>query len=312
MYQQHLPHPTLHQILHITMAMTCCTVLVKMAPCSNCSGCLRRTAGLSQQKYRHGMVTHKSIAAAKHDIHDFQRTPMVPWNFLLGDIGRCHSAVVVSAEGHMNAPMTHQPLKCNQGIHCLNFFNAADVHKILRIRSKTDFTHCTWRSSVIAVGAALQGVWSVSFQPFILALTHWQQLHLREHLSLHHPSMTCSILGHFFTQQTCNVINVLAYVCDIHPCSHSWSTGKQQMMSQTHAPSHHHHQHHTGDLSAVILRNTWYCHHTQNFEMTCILKSMNDFRLLPQCSYSPHSCGWYTAYGGCYLPISGQPIHPKS
>ena len=36
------------------------------------------------------------------------------------------------------------------------------------------------------------------------------------------------------------------------------------------------------------------------------------FRLLPQRSYSPHSCGWYTAYDGSYLPISGQPVCPKS
>jgi hypothetical protein len=73
---------------------------VKMAPCSNSSGCLWQTAGLilsckSQQKYRHGMVTHKSISAEEHGIRDFQSTVMVPWNFLLGDIGRCHSAAVV-------------------------------------------------------------------------------------------------------------------------------------------------------------------------------------------------------------------------
>ena len=59
---QHLPAPILHQILQITMAMKCCIALVKMAPCSNSSGCLWQTAGLtlsckSQQKYRYGMVT---------------------------------------------------------------------------------------------------------------------------------------------------------------------------------------------------------------------------------------------------------------
>jgi len=204
---QHLPAPTLHQILHITMAMSCCIVLVKMAPCSNSSGCLWQTAGLtlsckSQQKYGHGMVIHKSISAEEHGIHDFQSTLTVPWYFLLGDIGRCCSAVVVSAEGQMNASMTRHPLKCNQGIHRLNFFSAADVHKIQHICSKTDFTHCTWCPSVIAVGAALRGVWSVSFQPFFLAFTHQQQLHMKEHLSLHHPSMTCNILGHFYPTNT--------------------------------------------------------------------------------------------------------------
>ena len=94
----------------------------------------------------------------------------------------------------MNASMTGQSLICNQGIYCLNSFNAADAHEILHIRSKTDFTHCTWHSSVIAVEAAMQGVWSVSFQPFFLAFTHRQQLHMKEHLSLNHPSMTCNIL----------------------------------------------------------------------------------------------------------------------
>jgi hypothetical protein len=58
----------------------------------------------------------------------------------------------------MNASMTRQPLKCDRGIHWLNFFNAADVHEMLHIFSKTDFTHCTWRSSVTAVGAALREV----------------------------------------------------------------------------------------------------------------------------------------------------------
>jgi hypothetical protein len=33
--------------LHITMAMSCCIVLVKMAPCSNSSGCLWQTADLT-------------------------------------------------------------------------------------------------------------------------------------------------------------------------------------------------------------------------------------------------------------------------
>jgi hypothetical protein len=101
------------------------------------------------------MVTYKSISAEEHGIHDFQSTLMVPRNFLLGDIGRCHSAVVVSAEGQMNASVTRQPLKCNQGIQWLYFFNAADVQEILHTHSKTDFIHCTWCSSVIAVGAAL-------------------------------------------------------------------------------------------------------------------------------------------------------------
>jgi hypothetical protein len=33
---------------------------------------------------------------------------------------------VVSAKYQMAASMTRQPLKCDQGMHCLRFFNTAD------------------------------------------------------------------------------------------------------------------------------------------------------------------------------------------
>ena len=33
---------------------------------------------------------------------------------------------VISVEDQTNKPMTRQPLKCNTGIYCLHFFNAAD------------------------------------------------------------------------------------------------------------------------------------------------------------------------------------------
>jgi hypothetical protein len=39
---------------------------------------------------------------------------------------------VISSEGQMNASMTPQPLKCNQGMQFLNFSNAVDE----RLREK--------------------------------------------------------------------------------------------------------------------------------------------------------------------------------
>jgi hypothetical protein len=41
-------------------------------------------------------------------------------------LGRAIQHSVISAEGQMNASMTHQPLKCDRGMHCLHFSNAAD------------------------------------------------------------------------------------------------------------------------------------------------------------------------------------------
>ena len=46
--------------------------------------------------------------------------------FFLGDVGRIIQRSVVLAEGQINASMTCQPLKCDQGMHWLDFSDAAD------------------------------------------------------------------------------------------------------------------------------------------------------------------------------------------
>jgi hypothetical protein len=63
------------------------------------------------------MLKHKYTLAEEHDVHDFQNS-VTFWHTIQ------HS--VISAEHPMNATMTHQPLQCNQGTHCLHFSNVAD------------------------------------------------------------------------------------------------------------------------------------------------------------------------------------------
>jgi hypothetical protein len=73
---------------------------------------------------------------------------------------------------------------------------AIAMHKILHVRSSTDFTCSTWRSSVADVGAPLRGASSVSSGPFLMAFTR-QQTVLYEGACVPKPSMTCNTLENF-------------------------------------------------------------------------------------------------------------------
>jgi len=46
--------------------------------------------------------------------------------FFLGDVGYITQHSVVLAEDQINASMTYQPLKCDRGVHWLDFSDAAD------------------------------------------------------------------------------------------------------------------------------------------------------------------------------------------
>jgi hypothetical protein len=56
----------------------------------------------------------------------FRATLMCRAIFSLVRFGHATQHSVISVEGQTNKSMTHQPLKCNTGIHCLRFSNAAD------------------------------------------------------------------------------------------------------------------------------------------------------------------------------------------
>jgi hypothetical protein len=62
----------------------------------------------------------------ERDMRDFQNPDCTMQFSFPVTFGHTIQHSVVSAEDQMTASMTHQPLKCNQGMHCLHFFNDAD------------------------------------------------------------------------------------------------------------------------------------------------------------------------------------------
>ena len=137
---QHLPAPTPHHILHIMTTMRCCIVLkqpdmvlkpfwlftANSRPHLTLQECAVILAIDHCNNWRR-IVKHKSILSQEHDMHDFQSTLTAQGNFFsLVMFGHTIQHSVISAEGHMNASMTHQPLTCNCGMHCLHFSNAAN------------------------------------------------------------------------------------------------------------------------------------------------------------------------------------------
>ena len=48
------------------------------------------------------------------------------WLSELHDVWHTIQRSVITPECQINAPMSHQPLQCNQGTHCLHFSNIAD------------------------------------------------------------------------------------------------------------------------------------------------------------------------------------------
>jgi hypothetical protein len=116
--------PTLHQILRTTMAMRCCSVLkqtdtvlklfwsftVNSWPHLILQECAVILA-IDHFTNWQGIVKHKSILAQEHDMHDFQCTMTAQYNFFsLVTFGHTTQHSVISAEGQMNASMTHQLL----------------------------------------------------------------------------------------------------------------------------------------------------------------------------------------------------------
>ena len=87
-----------------------CTVILAIDHCTNW----------------HWMVKHKSVSAEEHDMHDSQSTLLCCAIFFLVMFGHAIQHSVFSAEGQMNASMTHQLLKCYRGMRCLYFSNSAD------------------------------------------------------------------------------------------------------------------------------------------------------------------------------------------
>jgi hypothetical protein len=51
---------------------------------------------------------------------------------------------------------------------------AIAMHKILHVRSSTDFACSMWCSSTADVGGPLRGASSISFGPSLMVFTHWQ------------------------------------------------------------------------------------------------------------------------------------------
>ena len=74
----------------------------------------------------HGVAKHKSMLAEEPDVHEFQSTPTTVQCSSLVTFGCIIHHSVISAEDQMNESMTLQPLKCDWGMHCLPFSNAAD------------------------------------------------------------------------------------------------------------------------------------------------------------------------------------------
>jgi len=64
--------------------------------------------------------------AEELDMHDFHNPNCAMQFFFSVTFGCFIQHSVVSAESQMTASMTRQPLKCDQGMHCFHFFNAAD------------------------------------------------------------------------------------------------------------------------------------------------------------------------------------------
>jgi hypothetical protein len=120
----------MNPIFHIKMAMRYCTVLEKRDTIlqefclftansqtyimlQECAVILAIDCCTNWQ----GMVKHRSISEHPDCAMQFSSLVM---------LGRTIQHPVVSDEGQMNASMTHQPSKCNHGMHCLHFSNAAD------------------------------------------------------------------------------------------------------------------------------------------------------------------------------------------
>jgi len=131
--------PTSHQILHITMVMRCCIVLKQTVTILKPFWLFavnswphlilqERTVVLAIDHSANwqGMVKHKSILAQEHDMHDCTvHHDCTVQFFSLVTFGHTSQHSVISAEGQMNATMTHQPLICNSRMHCLLFYNVA-------------------------------------------------------------------------------------------------------------------------------------------------------------------------------------------
>jgi hypothetical protein len=61
----------------------------------------------------------------EHDMHDFLNPDCAMQFSFSVTFGHPIQHSLVSAESQVTTSMTHQPLRCDQGMHCLHFFNAA-------------------------------------------------------------------------------------------------------------------------------------------------------------------------------------------
>jgi hypothetical protein len=131
---QHLPAPTLHQILHITMEMSCCVVLSPAVllvygeePASPYPARVSSNMGHWQwcQLARDGQAQAHFGWRTWHAWLSERPDCAVQFSSLV-ILGHAIQHCVISAEGQMNASMTRQPLKCDRGTNCLHFSNAAD------------------------------------------------------------------------------------------------------------------------------------------------------------------------------------------
>jgi hypothetical protein len=76
--------------------------------------------------YWHGLVKSKSISAEVYDVHDFESTLTASCNFLpRWRLGMPLIILCFQLKIQMNASMTLQTLKCDRGMHWLNFSNVA-------------------------------------------------------------------------------------------------------------------------------------------------------------------------------------------
>jgi len=115
------------------------------------------------------------------------------------------------------------------GKHLLQIQTSAEnaMHETLCMWTRKDFAHSTWYSSISKVWAPLWGESSLSSLSFLTAFTH----HMKQHVSLSLPSMTCNTSEHFYPIKH-EIVNILMTVRQKLPRTLSQSTAKHQLTSQ--------------------------------------------------------------------------------
>jgi len=120
----------LNQILHITMAIRYCTMLEQRVTI------LQQFWLFTANSWTYLILQECAVILAIDNCNNWQRMvkhrsisehPDCAMQFFsLVMMGHTIQHHVVSGEGQMNAYMTHELSKCNEGMHCLHFSNAAD------------------------------------------------------------------------------------------------------------------------------------------------------------------------------------------